>query len=306
MAEQFSPLVDTSWLAEHLEDPGLRIIDVRWKFREEGGKGVAYDDRADYIREHIPGAVYIGMASELSDPGNPVPDMIVDPEDFAAAMGRLGVGNDSHVIVYDDSGLPLASARLWWALSYHGHDKVQVLDGGLQQWKLENRPLDSGDFRPRPATFRPSMRPEWIATKSEVLGALDDPGVDLVDCLPTELYRGLAVHTWGGRSGHIPGAKNVPAISNIDPELASVSYAERARKLAERGSFRLAASNELAAYYRGKGLSADRETIAYCGRGLAASCGLLALRSLGFSRSRLYDGSWAEWSADETLPVETS
>ncbi|MBF9029014.1 sulfurtransferase [Rhodobacterales bacterium HKCCE3408] len=306
MADHVSPLVDTSWLAEHLEDPGLRIIDVRWKFREEGGKGVAYDDRADYIREHIPGAVYIGMASELSDPRNPVPDMMVGPEEFAAAMGRLGVGNDSPVIVYDDSGLPLAAARLWWALSYYGHDDVRVLDGGLQQWKLENRPLEAGDIRPDPVTFTPRVRREWIATKSDVCGALDEPDVDLVDCLPADLYRGQAVHTWGGRSGHIPGAKNIPAISNIDPELASASYAERARKLSERGSFRFAASDELAALYRDKGLSTDREAIAYCGRGLAASCGLLALRTLGFSRSRLYDGSWAEWSADETLPVETS
>lgn len=305
MTEQLSPLVATSWLAENLDNPDLRVIDVRWQFREEQGKGIAYDDPADFCREHIPGAVYVGMASELSDPASPVPDMISRPEQFAATMGRLGISNDSHVIVYDDSGLPLAAARLWWALSYHGHEKVQVLDGGLRQWKLEDRPIASGTSEPLAATFRPALRPEWIAGKSDVVSALRDPDIDLVDCLPNDLFRGLGTHTWGGRSGHIPGAVNVPAISNIDPDLAQTPYAERARKLSERGSYRLADRAELLAHYRGKGLSPDRQVIAYCGRGLAASCGLLALRSIGFAQSRLYDGSWAEWSADEDMPVET-
>lgn len=150
------------------------------------------------------------------------------------------------------------------------------------------------------------MRPEWIAQKSEVRASLDNPAIDLVDCLPDNLFRGSDRHTWGARSGHIPGAVNVPAISNLDPELAAASYAERERKLSERGSYRLADRDDLEAHYASKGLSPDREVIAYCGRGLAASCGLLALRTLGFGNSRLYDGSWAEWSADEDLPIETS
>lgn len=306
MTAHLSPLVATSWLAEHLEDPDLRIIDVRWKFREEHGRGIAYDDPKDFRREHIPGAVHVGMASELCDPHSLVPDMIAGPEDFERTMGRLGVANSSHVVVYDDSGIPLAAARLWWALCYYGHDKVQVLDGGLQQWKLEKRPLESGDNRPVAATFRAECREQWIARKSDVLDAIGDPGVVLVDCLPNDLFRGAGTHLWGGRSGHIPGAVNVPAISNIDPELALVSYAERARRLSERRSFRLADQDDLRALYSGKGLSPDKEVIAYCGRGLAASCGLLALRTAGFERSRLYDGSWAEWSADENMPIETS
>jgi len=306
MADQLSPLVSTEWLSDHLDDADLRIVDVCWKFRDEDGRGVAYDDDGDFLREHIPGAVYAGMVSDLTDRDNPVPDMIAGPEAFAKAMGRLGITNDTHVVVYDTSGLPLAAARLWWALSYYGHDRVQVLDGGLRQWKLEGRPLAGGPSQPVPAQFRARPRPEWIARKADVRDALGDPSVGLVDCLPNDLYRGNGAHTWGGRSGHIPGAVNVPAISNIDPALALTSYEERARKLSERGSFRLADRAELMALYLGQGLSPDREVIAYCGRGLAASCGLLALRSLGFERARLYDGSWAEWSADDTLPVETS
>lgn len=306
MTTPLSPLVTTSWLAEYLDNPDLRIVDVRWKFRDEDGEGLAFDDPDDYRREHIPGAVHIGMASSLSDPQSSVPDMMVGLEDFEKKMGQLGVANHSHVVVYDDSGLPLASARLWWALSYYGHEKVQVLDGGLQQWKLEQRPLESGDNRPLETTFRARCRDEWIARKSDVVTALDDPGVVVVDCLPNDLYRGKGKHLWGGRSGHIPGAINVPAISNIDPDLALITYGERAKRLAERGSFRLAEAKDLLALYSSKGVSLDKEVIAYCGRGLAASCGLLALRSAGFERSRLYDGSWAEWSADENMPVETS
>ena len=300
------PNVDTSWLAEHLNDPNLRIVDVRWGFREEDGKGVAFDDRDSYLAEHIPGAVFVGMASELADSSHEVPDMILGPDDFARAMTRLGISEDTHVVVYDDSGLPLASARLWWALSYYGHAKVQVLDGGLQQWKLEGRQVHSGNVEVAEGEFVAQANNEWIAGKSDVRNAIDDDKVCIVDCLPDKLYRGRTAHTWGGRSGHVPGAVNVPAISNIDPSLAMTSLADRAEKLKARGSFRLASRDKLLAHYASKGVMSDSSVITYCGRGLAASCGLLALRHLGFEKSRLYDGSWAEWSQDESLPVETS
>ena len=130
MIESSGPLVSTSWLADHLSDPTLRIIDVSWKFREENGRGLAFDDRQNYLAEHIPGAVFVGMATELSDPDHPVPDMMVGPQEFTRVMQRLGVNNDTQVVVYDASGLPLAAARLWWALSRYGHNNVTVLDGG--------------------------------------------------------------------------------------------------------------------------------------------------------------------------------
>ncbi|MEP0941262.1 MAG: sulfurtransferase [Rhizobiaceae bacterium] len=306
VATQMSPLVDTNWLATQLTNPKIRIIDVRWKFREENGKGVAFDDRTEFLAEHIPGAVYIGMSTELSDTANGIPDMMVDAEVFAQKMQDLGVSNDSHVVVYDDSGLPLASARLWWALSYYGHNNVQVLDGGIQQWKLEGRPTESGESTIDTGEFAPTIREEWIAQKIDVVNAIDNASIKIVDFLPNDLFRGHGVHAWGGRSGHIPGAVNIPAISNIDPDLAHTSVAERTAKLQERGSFKIADQDLLAEHYQDKGLNSDAEVIAYCGRGIAASCGLLALRYLGIEKSRLYDGSWAEWSADESLPIETS
>ncbi|CUH42867.1 3-mercaptopyruvate sulfurtransferase [Ruegeria atlantica] len=306
MTTQTRPLIDTAWLADNLTNPKLRIIDVRWKFREENGKGVAYDDRSEFQAEHIPGAVYVGMSTELANSTQNTPDMMLGPEDFGERMRELGVSNDSHVVVYDDSGLPLASARLWWALSHYGHKNVQVLDGGLQQWKLEGRPTETGDLTVEHGDFEPTVQSNWIARKADVLDAMGKPGVRIVDFLPNNLFRGDGVHTWGGRSGHIPSAVNIPAISNIDPDLAHIPISERAAKLKERGSFKLADHSKLLKHYQDKGIQTDDEVIAYCGRGIAASCGLLALRQMGFEKSRLYDGSWAEWSADEILPVETS
>lgn len=132
-----SPLVSTSWLAEKIDDPDIRIVDVRWHSRYENGRGISVDDREGYLEGHIPGAIFAGMIADLSDPEHPIPDMLAAPDRFAAAMGRLGVDGGTFVVAYDNMGFPLGSARLWWALNYYGHDKVRVLDGGLRQWVSE-------------------------------------------------------------------------------------------------------------------------------------------------------------------------
>ena len=136
-----SPLVQTEWLAAHLDDADLRIVDVRFRSRTRQGRGNLVDDRDGYAAGHIPGAVFVGTVTELSDPQHPIPDMLVRPELFAEVMGRLGIGDNTLVVAYDGMGLPLAAARLWWALSYYGHDRVRVLDGGLHKWQVEGRPL---------------------------------------------------------------------------------------------------------------------------------------------------------------------
>jgi thiosulfate/3-mercaptopyruvate sulfurtransferase len=303
-----SPLVSTEWLAERLSAAEIRIVDVRWRSRYENGRGVSLDDREGYLAGHIPGAVFVGMMGELSDPRHPVPDMLAPPAQFAEAMGRVGIGDDTLVVAYDNMGFPLGSARLWWALSYYGHDRVRVLDGGLRKWVAEGRPLSTELPRPQPARFTPRVRPEWKASKEDVLAALGDPGKVIVDCLTSELYRGGGGerHLWGQRPGHVPGAVNVPYLANVDPALATVTAAQRERLLASGLSFSLAPQEALANLYRDAGVTPDREVITYCGRGYAAACGLLALKLLGYERVRLYDGSWAEWSADPDLPAEVS
>jgi thiosulfate/3-mercaptopyruvate sulfurtransferase len=300
-----SPLVPTEWLAAHMSNPGVRIVDVRWRSRYENGRGISFDDRDGYLAGHIPGAVFAGMIGDLSDADHPVPDMLAPPEQFARAMGRLGIGDDTLVVAYDNMGFPLGSARLWWALSYYGHDRVRVLDGGLREWQAERRALSTDVPVPEATTFTPRVRPEWKASKHDVIAALGQPGAVVVDCLTPELYRGGGErHLWGQRPGHIPGAVNVPYPANIDPALATVTAAERERLLATGRSFAFGAPEALAALYRDAGVTPGREVITYCGRGYAGACGLLALKLLGYERVRLYDGSWAEWSADPDLPVE--
>ena len=302
-----SPLVSTEWLAAHLNDPDIRVVDVRWRSRYENGRGISFDDYEGYVAAHIPGAVFAGMIADLSDPQHPVPDMLVGPEQFARVMGRLGIGDETLVVAYDNMGFPLGSARLWWALSYYGHDRVRVLDGGLRAWQAEGRALTADGTMPKADTFTPRVRPEWKASKDEVLAALERPDTAIVDCLTPELYRGGGErHLWGQRPGHIPGAVNVPYMANIDPALATATAAERERMLGSGRSFNFASRETLTDLYLNAGVTPDREAITYCGRGYAGACGLLALKVLGYERVRLYDGCWAEWSADPNLPVEVS
>ena len=302
-----SPLVTSQWLAVHLSDPQLRVVDVRWRSRYESGCGISCDDYDGYLAGHVPGAVFAGMTADLSDPRHPIPDMLVAPEKFAQVMDRLGIGNETLVVAYDNMGFPLGSARLWWALSYYGHDRVRVLDGGLRSWVAEGHPLSTDVPTPEPATFTPRVRPEWKASKEDVVAAIEAPDTVIVDCLTPELYCGGGErHLWGQRPGHIPGAVNVPYMANIDPALARVTAAERERMLESDRPFTFGSLETLAKLYRDVGATLDREVITYCGRGYAGACGLLALKHLGYKRARLYDGSWAEWSADSTLPTEVS
>jgi thiosulfate/3-mercaptopyruvate sulfurtransferase len=302
-----SPLVTTEWLASWLSDPRVRVIDVRWRSRYENGRGISFDDNDGYLAGHIPGAVFAGMIADLSDPRHPTPDMLVGADDFARVMGRLGIGDDTVVVAYDNMGFPLGSARLWWALSYYGHNRVRVLDGGLRAWQAEGRPLSTEVPSPTRVTFTPRIRPEWKASKEDVAAAIGQAETVIVDCLTPELYRGGGErHLWWQRAGHIPGAVNVPYMANIDPELTAVTSAERERMLASGRSFTFGSREALARLYMHAGVTPDREVITYCGRGYAGACSLLALKLLGYERARLYDGSWAEWSADPSLPAEVS
>ena len=306
MSNTVSPLVSVDWLAKHLDDPDVRIIDVRWKSRYENDKGVSLDDPDGYHTGHIPGAVFAGMVADLSDPAHPIPDMLAPPDLFAEAMSRLGVGDDTLVVAYDNMGVPLGSARLWWALSYYGHDRVRVLDGGLRDWVASGRLISTDVHEPAARRFTPRPRTGWLATKDDVLSAVSDKSAVLIDCLNAELFVGGGDrHLWGLRPGHIPGARNVPYLANIDPSLATATAAERESLLASGRSFKFASPDVLRQLYLAAGIDPRDRVITYCGRGYAGACGLLALRSIGLKDVRLYDGSWCEWSTDMSLPVET-
>ena len=210
------PLVTTDWLAEHLQDPDLRVVDIRGYVKktdlEEGRQRAEYlAAREEYEEAHLPGAVYVDWTRDITDPGDPVPVQVAPPERFARLTGTLGIGDDTRVVVYDHAGGQFAT-RLWWALMYYGYDKVSILDGGWRKWITEDRPTTAETLVSEPATFTPRPRPGWRAGAEDVLAASRDGGTFVLDARDEGQYTG-AVARGQGRPGHVPGAHHLHADS---------------------------------------------------------------------------------------------
>lgn len=289
--KDFEPLVSTDWLQENLEAPGLRVVDIRGYVRKtdlgDGRQEAEYlAAREEYDEAHIPGAVYVDWTRDIIDPDDPVPAQVAPPDRFAALMGTLGIGDDTHVIVYDHAGGQFAT-RLWWALTYYSHEKVSVLDGGWKKWTNESRPITNEIPSPEPATFTPIPQPGWRTDAEGVLAA-GGGSAFVLDARDKGQYTG-EIRRGEGRAGHVPGAVHLHA----DVLLGS-----------ESGTF--LSDEELEEKLREAGLPEDRAEpiIAYCNGGVAATMPLFALRKLGYENLANYDGSWNEWSVREDLPVE--
>lgn len=277
MSSDLPPLIDAPALRALLEDSAdghrrLHLLDVRWAL--DGSKGYH-----TYLTGHLPGAVYVDLDTELAAPARPEAGRhpLPAPEDFAASLRRAGVTEGSTVVAYDDSnGAP--AGRLVWMLRALGHEAA-LLSGGLAAWDGEQ---ETGDVRPEPGDV--PVRPwpaERLATADEV--AAGDHLV--IDARAPERYRG-EVEPVDPRAGHVPGAVNLPFTGNLD---------ETGRFLDPR---------ELRARFEAAGVRTDHETVVYCGSGVTATHDLLALESAGFTRLRLFPGSWSQWSADPSRPVE--
>ncbi len=288
----FDPLAQTEWLAEHLDDPDLRVVDIRGYVKKRDlGNGRQEAEylaaRDEYEEAHVPGAVYVDWTRDITDPDDPVPAQVAPPDRFAALMGSLGIGNGTHVVVYDHAGGQFAT-RLWWALTYYGHDRVSVLDGGWKKWTAEDRPTTAEIPAPEPATFTPHPRPELRAEAEEVLAASRGGNAFILDARDEGQYTG-AVARGEGRAGRVPGAEHLHADTLLDPK---------------RGTFR--SDRELDEKLREAGVPEDRDEpiVAYCNGGVAATVPLFALHRLGYRNLANYDGSWNEWGMREDLPVE--
>ncbi len=283
-------LVETSWLAEHLHDPHVRIVDMRGYVRtveHDGVQEASYvGARDEYEQGHIPGAVYIDWSSDIVDPGETVKAQIAPAERFARLMERLGIGDKHLVVAYDAHPASQFATRLWWALNYYGHDLVVVLNGGLPKWQREHRPLVDTIPAYPPATFTPVAQPRLRATAEDVLAILGQQGIKLVDARDTGQYTGKIVRDHG-RPGHIPGAINIPREEMINPA---------------DGTFR--SSEELSQLFASAGVKPEEQVVAYCNGGVAATTVLFSLAMLGFPRLTNYDGSWNEWGTRNDLPVE--
>ena len=297
-----SPLVQTAWLADHLDHPdvqvGGRAVGVPGT---RPGRGISADDEAGYLGRTIsPGRSSSAWCATSPTHRATCPTAFVPPASFAQVMERLGIGNHTLVMAYDDMVLPLSAARLWWALSYYGHARVRVLDGGLRRWRAEGRPCVYRGIGARRRSRSPhAPRPDWLATKAVGRrGARSTRrghrGLSRSGSVPRQRRRtrGVIVRATSPAPSTSPTWRTpIPRWQRRPPPNATAC--RQPSKCC-----RTLPPDELAALYAAAGVTPDREVIAYCGRGFAAASGLLALKLLGYERVRLYDGSWAEWSAD--------
>lgn len=274
-------LVSTDWLAEHLEDPDLRILDASWYLPQMGR-----DARAEYEAGHIPGARFFDI-DDISDHRSALPHMAPPVEKFMSRMRALGVGDGHQVVIYDGMGL-FSAARVWWLFRLMGKSDVAVLDGGFPKWQAEGRAVE--DLAPvlRERHITVQRQAHMVKDVSEVAAAVKLRDWQIVDARSADRFRGDTPEPREGlRAGHMPGALNLPFSNLLNPD-----------KTLKQGA-------ELRAAFEDAGVDLDKRVITTCGSGVTAAVLSLGLEILGHRSHSLYDGSWSEWGQFPDLKVET-
>ena len=275
-------LVETEWLAAHLDDPDIRVVDASFKL-----PGITPRAREDYDRGHIPGAVFFDI-DDIAEPGTSLPHMIPSPELFARKMEGLGIGDDDRVIVYDSAGLSSAG-RAWWILRLFGHHNVALLDGGLPKWKAEGRPLETAVPNPPRRRFTARFDPALVRDKRALLDNLATQREQVVDARAAGRFAGITEETRPGlRRGHIPKSRNLPYDQVTDPQTRRMRDAEALSNL-----------------FHDAGVALDRPVVTSCGSGVTACALAFALHLIGHPGAAVYDGSWSEWGLPGDTPIET-
>ncbi len=280
-SETPGPLVSTEWLGAHLGDPGVRVLDATFYLPLLGR-----DARAEHRATHVPGAGFFDI-DEVADRRSPLPHMLPGPEAFEAAAGALGIGDADLVVVYAARHM-IASARVWWTFRVFGHDRVAVLDGGLQAWRAEGRPLASGDVPAPPARrFTARPRPALVRDLAAMLANVESRREQVLDARSHGRFVGTEAEPRPGlRAGHIPGSLCLPYDRLFHPDAGRLLPPERLR-----------------AVFEAAGVDLARPVATTCGSGVSAAVLAVALHSLGRADVPVYDGSWTEWAGRDDTPV---
>ena len=275
-------LVGTDWLAAHLSDRHVRVVDGSFKL-----PGITPTAREDYDRVHIQGAVFFDI-DDICEPGTSLPHMIPSTDLFARKVGALGIGDDDRVVVYDAVGLSSAG-RAWWMLRLFGHHDVALLDGGLPKWRAEARPVDAAAPTPPPRHFMARFDPSLVRDKRALIENLATRRDQVADARAAGRFDGTTPEVRPGlRSGHIPGSRNVPYEFVTDPVTRQLKSAD-----------------ELAQLFHDAGVALDRPVVTSCGSGVTACALAFALHLIGHPGAAVYDGSWSEWGIPGDTPIET-
>lgn len=272
-------LVSTDWLAAHLKDPDLRVLDASWHMPDAGRNA-----QAEYAQAHIPGARFFDI-DDISDARSALPHMAPPPEKFISRMRALGVGDGHQVVVYDSTGL-FSAARVWWTFRLMGKMDIAVLDGGLPKWQAEGREIEDMPPMVRDRHITVSRQAGLVKDVTQVAHASKLGEAEIIDARSAPRFKGeVAEPRPGLRSGHIPGAKNVPfgEVLNADGTMKDPAA--------------------LKAVFEAAGVNLGKPAITTCGSGITASVLALALERVGHRNWSVYDGSWAEWGMYDDLKV---
>ena len=276
------PLVSTEWLAERLKDANVKLLDATFKL-----PGVLPLPKDDYLAAHIPGAVYFDVDA-VSDHSNPLPHMFPSGEQFGRDVGALGVSNNDTVVIYDAGGW-VAAPRAWWMFLSYGHRDVRILNGGLKKWRAEGRAVESGEVTAKPATFKANYDARRIRSIEQMIANVASHAEQVIDARAADRFEGRAVEPRPGiRSGHIPGALNLPYNNLFDAATGTMKPLDDLRKA-----------------FTGAGVDTAKPIVTSCGSGVSAAVLTLALYRLGVENTALYDGSWSEWGKADGPPIAT-